>query len=185
MQETTYPVFLNLKIPWLTKAFYYLFIGCLIILFVFGIYMLPSQHSGDEMKAAYFVLTTSEFEKILFVIGLIGTPTFYILYRHIRFKRQALLSLFCDKIEVDNYKTVTSYSINEITHIACNDALTREGFPKGKLTIDFKDKVGSFISMTLIDYSHSDQIMDAILNYENIKFDVTNFTSNPEVLDME
>ena len=86
---------------------------------------------------------------------------------------------------MDNYKTITSYSINEITHIACNDALTRDGYPKGKLTIDFKDKEGNFFSMTLVDYSHSDQIMNTILNYENIKFDVTNFTTNPEVLDME
>lgn len=185
MQETSYPVLLNLKIPWLTKAFHYLFFGCLIILIVFGIYMLPSEHSGDEMKAAYFVLTTSEFEKLVFVIGLLGTPTFFILYRYVRFRRRALLTLGSDKIEVDNYKTVTSYPINEITHIACNDALTRDGFPKGKLTIDIKEKGGNFISMTLVDYSHSDEIMNTILNYENIKFDVTNFTSNPEVLDME
>ena len=185
MEETSYPVFLNLKLPLLTKAFYYLFIGCLIILVLFGIYMLPSEHAGDEMKAAYFVLTTTELEKRLFVIGLVGTPTFFILYRYVRFKRQALLTLSSDKIKVDNYKTITSYSINEITHIACNDALTRDGYPKGKLTIDFKDKAGNFFSMTLIDYSHSDQIMNTILNYENIKFDVTNFTSNPEMLDME
>jgi hypothetical protein len=145
----------------------------------------PSEHSGDDMKAAYLVLTTSEFEKLLFVIGLVGTPTFFILYRYIRFKRQALLTLFSHKIEVDNYKIITSYSINEITHIACNDALTRDGFPKGKLTLDFKNKGGNFISMTLVDYSHSDEIMNTILNYENIKFDVTNFMSNPEVLDME
>jgi hypothetical protein len=185
MQETSYPVLLNLKIPWLTKVFYYLFIGCLIILIVFGIYMLPSEYSGDEMKAAYFVLTTSEFEKLLFVIGLVGTPTFFILYRYVRFRQQALLTLRSDKIEVDNYKTITSYLINEITYIACNDALTPDGFPKRKLTIDFKDKGGNFISMTLVDYSHSDEIMNTILNYENVKFDVTNFTTNPEVLDME
>ena len=147
--------------------------------------MLPSEHSGDEMKAAYFVLTTSEFEKFLFVIGLVGTPTFFILYKYIRFKRRALLTLFSNKIVVDNYKTATSYSINEITHIACNDALTSDGFPKGKLTIDFKDKSGDYISMTLIDYDKSDEIMNTILNYENIKFDVTNFTSNPQILDME
>jgi hypothetical protein len=137
------------------------------------------------MKAAYFVLTTSEFEKVLFVIGLVGTPTFFILYRYVRIKQQALLTLRSDRIDVDNHKTVTSYPINEITHIACNDALTTDGLPKGKMTIDFKDKGGNFISMTLVDYSHSDPIMNTLLNYENIKFDVTNFTSNPEVLDME
>jgi hypothetical protein len=107
MEQTSYPVFINLKIPWLTKGFYYLFIFCLLILVLFGIYMLPSEHSSDEMKAAYFVLTTTEFEKLMFVIGLFGTPTFFILYKYIRIRRQGLLTLLTDKIEFDNYKTVT------------------------------------------------------------------------------
>jgi hypothetical protein len=185
MEKTSYPVFLNLKIPWLTKAFYYLFIFCLIILVLFGIYMLPSEHSGDEMKAAYFVLTTSEFEKLMFVIGLFGTPIFFILYKYVRIRRRGLLTLLAGKIEFDNHKTVTSYSINEITHITCNDALTRDGFPKGKLTIDFKDKSERVTSVALLDYSQSDQVMNTLLSYENIKFDVTNFSSNPGILDMK
>jgi len=146
--------------------------------------MLPSEHSSDEMKAAYFVLTTSEFEKLMFVTGLVGTPIFFILYKYTRIKRQALLSLLPDKIEVDNFKIITSYSINEITNIACNDAMSRDGFPKGKLTIDFKDKSNKVTSLTLLDYSQSEQLMTTLLNYENIKFDVTSFSSNPEVLDM-
>ena len=147
--------------------------------------MLPSEHSSDEMKAAYFVLTTSEFEKLMFVIGLLGTPTFFILYKYIRIRRRGLLVLGTDKIEIDNYKTVTSYSINEITDIACNDAMSTDGFPKGKLTIDLKDKNEKVTSVTLLDYSQSDQVMNALLNYENIKFDVTNFSSNPGILDMK
>lgn len=135
------------------------------------------------MRAAYFVLTTSEAEKILFVFGLVGTPVFFILYRYSRIKRQAVLTLLQDKIEIDNFKTVTSFSINQITNIACNDAMTSDGFPKGKLTIDFKDKSGDFTSITLIDYTQSDQLMEKLLNYENIKFEVTNFSSNPETLD--
>ena len=93
------------------------------------------------------------------------------------------MTLLHDKIEIDNFKTVTSFSISEITNIACNDAMTSDGFPKAKLTIDFKDKSGDLTSVTLIDYSQSDQIMEKLLNYENIKFDVTNFSSNPEALD--
>lgn len=146
--------------------------------------MLRSKHSSDEMKAAYFVLTTSELEKLFFVIGLLGIPTFFILYKYIRIKRQGLLTLFPDKIEIDNFKIVTSYPINEITNIACNDALARDGFPKGKLTIDFKDKNEKVTSVTLLDYSQSEQLMNTLLNYENIKFGVTNFSSNPELLDM-
>ena len=183
MEELNYPVFLSLKIPGLTRSFYYLFIVCIIILFIFGIYMLPSENSSDEMKAAYFVLTTSELDKLLFVIGLLGTPVFFILYRYSRIKQQAVLTLLKDKIEIDNFKTITSFSISEITDIACNDAMTRDGFPKAKLTIDFKDKSGDFASVTLIDYSQSDQLMERLLNYENIKFYVTNFSSNPEALD--
>ena len=145
--------------------------------------MLPSGHSSDEMRGAYFVLTTSEFEKLMFVIGLLGTPTFLILYKYIRIKRQALLTLLPDKIEVNHSKIVISYLINEITNIACNDALTRDGFPKDKLTIDFKDKSKKVTSVTLLDYNQSDELMNTLLNYENIKFDVTNFSSNPGVLD--
>jgi hypothetical protein len=183
MQETNYPVYLNLKIPRLAKVFYWLFWACLIVLFLFGLYMLPSKHSSDEMKAAYFVLTTTEFEKQVFVFALIGTPFFFLLYRLSRYKRQALLTLLPDKIEIDNYKIVTSYSVDEITDIACNDAMGSDGFPKGKLTIDLKDKTKKVTSMTLIDYSQSDQLMDTLLTYENIKFNVTNFLTNPEVLD--
>ena len=147
--------------------------------------MLPSEHSSAEMKAAYFVLTTTEFEKLMFVIGLVGTPTFFILYKYIRIRRHGLLMLLADKIEFDNYKTVTSYAISEITDIACNDALTRDGFPKGKLTIDFRDKSEKVISVTLLDYGQSDQLMNTLLDYKNIKFDMTNFSSNPEILDMK
>ena len=185
MEETSYPVFLNLKIPWLTKTFYNLFIVCLIILILFGIYMLPSEHSSDEMKAAYFVLTTTELEKLIFTIGLLGTPLFFILYKYVRVRRQGLLTLLPNKIEIDNFKTVTSYSIDEITNIACNDALMEDGFPKGRLTIDVKDKNDKVTSMTLLDYSQSEQVMNTLLNYENIKFYVTNSSSNPEIFDME
>jgi hypothetical protein len=183
MEENSYPVFLNLKIPFLSKTFFYLFTACLIILVLFGIYMLPSEHSSDEMKAAYFVLTTSDFEKAVFTYTLISTPIFFILYRYARIKRNAILTLFEDKIEIDNYKTVTSYPINEITNIACNDALRSDGFPQGKLTIDFKDKNEKVTSVTLIDYGQSEQLMDMLINYKNIKFFTSNFSSNPEVLD--
>ena len=135
------------------------------------------------MKAAYFVLTTSEFEKAVFTYALIGTPIFFVLYRVSRVKRKAILILFEDKIEIDNYKTVTSFSIDEITNIACNDALRSDGFPKGKLTIDFKNKNENVTSVTLMDYSQSEQVMDRLLNYKNIKFFTSNFSSNPEVLD--
>ena len=183
MEENNYPVFLNLKIPFLSKVFFYLFIICLIVLVLFGIYMLPSEHSSDEMKAAYFVLTTSELEKAVFTYALIGTPIFFLFYRYTRIRRRAILTLLEDKIEINNYKIVTSYPIDEITNIACNDALRSDGFPKGKLTIDFKDKNGDVTSVTLIDYSQSDQLLDTLLNYKNIKFFTSNFSSNPEVLD--
>lgn len=182
MEEISYPIFLNLKIPWLTRTFYYLFITSLILLFIFGIYMLPSENSSNEMKAAYFVLTTSELEKVLFIVGLLGTPVFLIFYKYIRIKRKALLILLGDKMEIDNFRTITSYPIKEITNINCNDVLTKDGFPKGKLTIDFKDKSNTVTSITLSDYNQSDQLMNTLLNYENIKFDVTNFSHNPEVL---
>jgi hypothetical protein len=54
-----------------------------------------------------------------------------------------------------------------------------------QLTIDFKDKTKKVISVTLLDYAQSDQLMNTLLNYENIKFDMTNFSSNPEILDMK
>jgi|GraSoiStandDraft_4_1057263.scaffolds.fasta_scaffold331331_3 hypothetical protein len=183
MEENSYPVFINLKIPFLSKAFFYLFMASAIVLVLFGIYMLPSEHSSDEMKAAYFVLTTSEFEKAVFTYALIGTPVFFVLYKYTRIKRKAILTLFEGKIEIDNYKTVASYPINEITNIACNDALRTDGFPQGKLTIDFKDKNENVTSVTLIDYSQSEQLMDTLLNYKDIKFFTSNFSSNPEVLD--
>jgi hypothetical protein len=163
MQETSYPVYLNLKIPWLAKVFYWSFLACLIVLLLLGIYMLPSEHSPDEMKAAYFVLTTTEFEQKVFVLALFGTPFFFVLYRLSRYRRQALLILLPGKIEIDNYTIVTSYSVDEITHIACNDAMDSDGFPKGKLTIDLKDKTKKVTSVTLIDYSQSDQLMDTLL----------------------
>jgi hypothetical protein len=183
MEENSYPVFLNLKIPFLSRTFFYLFIACSIVLVLFGLYMLPSEHSSDEMKAAYFVLTTSEFEKAVFTYALIGTPIFFILYRYTRIRRKAILTLLEDKIEIDNYKTVTSFPIDEITNIACNDALGSDGFPKGKLTIDFKDKNEKVTSVTLIDYGQSEKLMDMLLNYKGVKFFTSNFSSNPEVLD--
>lgn len=182
MEETSYPVYLNLKIPWLAKTFYYLFFACLVVLFfLFVIYMLPSKHASDEMKAAYFVLTTTEFEKKVFAFALLGTPIFFVLYKLCRFKRQALLTLLPDKIEIDNFKTVTSYVLDELTHIACNDAMGSDGFPKGKLTINFKNKSKKVTSVTLIDYGQSDQLMNTLLAYENLRFSVTNFLTNPEV----
>lgn len=183
MEGNSYPIFLNLKIPFVSKLFLYLFIVCAIVIALFGLYMLPSSHSSDEMKAAYFVLTTSEFEKAAFTYALIGAPIFFVLYSLSRTKRRAILTLLEDKIEIDNHKTITSYSISEITNIACNDALRSDGFPKGKLTIDFKDNAGNFTSMTLIDYSQSDRLMEALLNYKDIKFFSSNFSINPEVLD--
>ncbi|HWI89982.1 MAG TPA: hypothetical protein VNT20_01855 [Flavisolibacter sp.] len=183
MGENSYLVFLNLKMPFISKLFLYLFIICVIVLALFGLYMLPSEHSSDEMKAAYFVLTTSEFEKAVFTYALIGAPIFFALYSFSRIKRRAILTLMEDKVEIDNYKIITSFSISEITSIACNDALRSDGFPKGKMTIDFKDKAGNFTSITLIDYSQSDKLMESLLNYKNIKFFASNFSFNPEVLD--
>jgi hypothetical protein len=185
MEDTCYPVFLNLKVPLLTKAFYYLFFASLIILVLFGIYIFPSVHFGDEIKASSFLLTTSEFQKIMFLFGLAGTPTFFILYKFVRLKKQGLLTLLSDKIEIDNHKTVTSYFISEITDIHCNDAMAPDGYPKCKLTIDFKFNSGKVTSVTLLDYSLSDQLMNTLLNYHDIKFDVTNFSLNPGILEMK
>lgn len=183
MNDNRYPVLLNLKIPLLSKAFLYLFIICVLVLVAFVIYMAPSAHSPDEMKAAYFVLTTSEFEKAAFLFAILGTPIFFFLYRYTRIKRNATLTLFEDKIELDNYKTVTLITIDEITGIACNDALRSDGFPMGKLTIDFKFRNGNVTRLTLIDYSQSEQLMDTLLNYRNIKFLNSNFSFHPEVFD--
>ena len=181
--ETSYPVILNLKIPWLSKTFYYLLMACLVVLVLFGLYMVPSGHASGEMKTAYFILTTSEFVKKVVVFAFLGTPIFFILYRFCRIKRQGLLTLLPHKIEVDNYKIVTSYSINEITHIACNDAMDSDGFPKGELTIEFKDKSQKVTSMLLIDYGQSEEIMNKILAYENIKFYITDFSMSMEELE--
>lgn len=183
MQEKSYPVYLNLKIPLLARTFYYLFWACLIVLFIFLIRMIPSKYSSNEMKTAYFILTTSEFEKRLLVFTAIGTPAFFILYLASRYRRRAMLTLSSDKIELDDYKLVTSYSISDITHIFCNDAMRHDGYPKGKLTIDFKDKEDKVNSMTLIDYGQSDELMETLMSYENIRFSVSSFASNPEMLD--
>lgn len=184
MEQITFPVYFNLKIPLLTKALFYLFIICVIILLLFGLYMLPSEGSGDEMRAAYYIMTASEIEKALFLIGLFGAPTFFLLHKYLRIHQRGLLILLPDKIEFSYSKKVISYSTKEITHIACNDPLTADGDPKGPLTIDFRHKGEKVISVMLSDYNQSDEVMNALLNYENIKFDVTNFTSNPGLLDM-
>ena len=184
MEENSYNIYINLKIPLLTRIFYYLFLLCLIIIVLCGIYLLPSDYASNEMRATYFFLTTSNYEAEFFLIGILGTPFFYVLYKYIRINQQGLLTLFPDKIELDNYKTNTTYQISEITDIACNDSQERDGTSKGKLTIDFKDKSNKVISMTLIDYSKTEQLMNVLLNYENIKFELTNFSNNPQVLDM-
>ena len=145
--------------------------------------MLPSTYSSDEMKAAYFVLTTPEWVKVVSVIAVLGTPTFFVLYRYSRIRRHASLTLFPDRIEIDDSKIVKSILLSDLTNIACNDALTSDGFPKGNLTVDFKDKSENVTSVTLKDYSQSEHLMQKLLNYESIKFDVTNFSSNPEILD--
>ena len=183
MEDFSCAVVINSRIPWLTKASYYLLILCLIAIVLCGLYMIPSTHSSDEMKAAYFVLTTPEYIKVVSVIVVLGTPTFFILYRYARIKRKAVLRLFSDRLELETSGSTTSILINDITNIACNDALTTDGSPKGKLTIDLKDKNRNVRSVTLVDYSQSEEIMQKLLKYENIKFEVTNFPSNPQILD--
>jgi len=183
MQTTTYPVYLNLKIPFLARIFYGLFCVCLIGVLAFWFYMLPSGHAPDEMKAAYFVLTTSEWEKGIFIIALTGTPFFLLLYRASRYKQNALLNLLPGRLEIVTNKAIASYSTGEITHIYCNDAMRRDGFPMGKLSIEIKRRSSKVIRLTLVDYSHSEEVMNALMVYENIKFNITNFSSKLEILD--
>jgi hypothetical protein len=99
----------------------------------------------------------------VFVVGLPGTPIFFILYKYIRIRRRGFLTLFPDKMKLITLKPSHLISINDITNIACNDALTRDGFPKEE---------------------QSEQLMNSLLNYKNIKLEATNFLSNPEILDM-
>lgn len=156
---------------------------CLVLLGMYGLYMIPADRAPDEMEAAYFVLTTSEFEKLLFVIGLFGTPTFAIMYRYARYKRKAVLILLPDRIEIDDYKKITSYQLTEITDIACNDALAPDGFPKGKLSISFKDRFTKTTTMTLIDYCQSDQLIETLVGYQDIKLKLTDLHTHPEFFD--
>jgi hypothetical protein len=58
-----------------------------------------------------------------------------------------------------------------------------DGFPKGELTIEFKDKSQKVTSMLLIDYGQSEEIMNKILAYENIKFYITDFSMSMEELE--
>jgi hypothetical protein len=182
MEETSYPVYLNLNIPWISRTFYWLFWACVFVLFLFMLYMLPSAHSSAEMKAAYFVLTTTEYQKELFVFALSGAPIFFLLYRLSKFRRQAILTLLPAKIEIAKNKIVTSYSLNEITRIECTDLMVN-GFPKGELRVNLTDRDETITSVTLIDYSQSDQLMKALLAYDNVKFNLTSFLSNTELLD--
>ena len=182
-REASYPVFVHLRIPGVTKTFYYLFGACLLVLALLSLHLLPALHSSTEMKGAYFILTTSEWQRVVFVIGAVGAPTFFILYTLSRYRRRALLVFWEDAIEIDNYKTITSYPLEEITDVAFNDAADSDGFPLAKLTIEFKFKNEKKISVTLIDYSQSEEVLEKLLAYKNLGVHSSTLRFNPEILE--
>ncbi|MGF7231918.1 hypothetical protein [Arachidicoccus sp.] len=181
MQDLNYPIYLKLKIPSLTKIFKYSLIICIIISVSLGIFLLPSGHYSEGTMAIYDVPKESKFEISLLLIAILGIPIFFIL-ASIRYKRKAFLQLTSMNIIISDYKTIKYYPVNAIKYMTCNDAFYK-GVADEKLTIDFKDEDNNLICMRLIDYSQSDQLMDTLLAYKNIKFNITENLIDPEELD--
>jgi hypothetical protein len=180
--DFSFPVYRNLDVRRVRKVFFSLSTACLVLLVLFSFHMLPSRHSSGEMKAAYFLLTTPETARKILVGALIGTPVFFLLYIYFGIRRRAVLTLHSNSIEITGARKGFSIPTQELTSIDFNDAKDSDGFPKAELTVSFTTKKGKSTTLTLIDYSQSEQFMNVLMRYQHINFTVTQFPYAPELL---
>jgi hypothetical protein len=165
----SFEVLITRKVPFLTKILAWLLLFCVIMLLIFGIPFLPAKNSyaSDEMKTAYFILTTSEFEKeLIFIFGsccLILFP----LYIFLRFSRKAILSFTNDSIFIKGKKVEINIPVQTISKIYFIDTKSRG---EKRLLLYVEQEKQKTTRVKLKNYLDAEEVFGQLAMYSGINF---------------
>jgi hypothetical protein len=180
LPESSFPVVVRRKIPFITSFLFFLLFGAGLILVVAYITLFPTDHTSIEMKVAYFTLSTSEFTKYALIITFIGFLAILPLYTTARIYKKAILTFQFNNILISGNKVKYEILIDSLVRVYCMDSKNLSGQSLKKLTLYFEQKGKKTIRVRLSNYDQADAFMGKLMLYENIKFISYDFDVSPD-----
>lgn len=163
------------KIPYLSTFLFQLLGFLFFALLVIDLFFLPTIHSSDEMKVAYYILVIPNIVKTALNITGAGILIALPLYLAAKYHRNVILTFGADEITLTGKKLDIRIAIHSLHYVYCADPRTDTGFPAGKLTIYFERKDESTTKVRLRDYGDMDAFMSRLTQYKGIDFKMYDF----------
>lgn len=175
----SFEVIVRKRIPFLTT---FLFYSSILSFLIFGsifIYYLPS-HRYQPILPHYI--------KNYLMYSFFGGIILYLLFVYLRQIKNAVLTFFEDKIEVQCKAFNISFPVDQIEKIQCIDARGPDGFPKGKVTFYFLTDPLTHLDKLVIIHSGREPLRNRFLliwirlkNYPDIDDFMEILTSYPSL----
>ena len=163
-----YPVIIKKKILYVSATLKGLFLVCVFVVAIAYFFFVPSGKSGNEMKTVAALTSISETTKWFILSCGIGVMVFYIMYRTLLYRKKGYIEFSDQSIILTGKNKIQIIPINEITGIEFFDGMNSRR-PKNVFNILIYQKEElEDINLQLKDYTHSEEIIDKILFYNNL-----------------
>ena len=179
-ETQSFEVVVRRKVPFVTSFLFHALIILGLILFLINIFFLPSTHSSDEMKVAYFILVIPDIIKKALIISGIGFLIVLPLYLGLRLYKSASLIFNVDRITITGSRINLDMPVERIQRVYCMDSTNLQGESRNKLTIYFQQRRDKTIRVRLKHYEQLHVFMDRLTQYENIDFKFYDFNVSPD-----
>ncbi len=176
----SFEVIVRRKMPYVTSFLFYAFLFFGVILFIIDFFFLPVRKAPGEIQVGYYILVIPEFIKKAMLISIIGLGVTFPLFIHFRLYKNAILTFYFDRIEMNGKNIDINIPIATISRIYCMDSETMNGESRDKLTIYFQQKRKIITRVRLKHYVQTEYFMERLIQYQNIDFKMYDFDVSPD-----
>jgi hypothetical protein len=167
--EKKYPIIIRKKTPFLTDFLSGMVMICFLVLAVCMFFFGPPLSSNNEMKVVTGILVIPPAISKLIFYSAVGCPILFFSYKHLFINQKAFLSFNQKGIVIFTNKNVIQIPAIEIARIEFVDPSDINEMPRGKFFLIIYKRNLETINIRLKDYNDSDEIIDNIIKYNNLK----------------
>src|SRR4030095_286562 len=164
----SFEILIRKKIPFWSELLFAIIAAFLFFLFLLYLVMVPSGRSSDEMKVAYYILVVPEWLKEASAYSFIGLILLVPLYIISKSRKGAKLTIDNNAFTISD-KQRRTIPVGSITKIILNDVKYYIRREKNATEIIIKQDRGSTTSFLLKHYEQTEELMEALILFENIE----------------
>jgi hypothetical protein len=167
---TSFEILIRKKIPYWSQLLMGIAVVLFIFLFLLYLIMLPSEKASSEMRAAYYILVVPEWLKNASTYSFFGLLLLFPIYRISRSYKLAWFELKNDILEIRDDGTTKKIQIDSIRKIILNDINRFLQRPREATEIIIYQKSNKKTSFLLKYYVQSEELVEALIQYDTIEF---------------